>query len=126
MLSSIVHPKLLVNLPKIFNSLCTIEPETVTQDPNSGEETITYAPDALMRNIPCYVEPIPAAKEIRRPDQTIVTEAFVIVLKGYYERIDVEDQVRVLTGLQTDVYNILNVYYDDTATHTYLECEKVS
>lgn len=122
MLNSIFHPKLLQSIPKIFNSFCTIEPETTTLDPNSNEEIITYAPDKLMVAIPCYLEPATQI-EIRRPDQTIVENGWIITLQGYYPRIEVEDQARVNNY---QVHNILNVMHDDTKTHTYLHTEIVN
>lgn len=122
MISQLVHPKMLAALATIFNSQCTIEVETVTQDPNSGEETIIYVADPLMTAIKCYVEPNNQT-EVRRSDQTIVEKAWAICLSGYYPRIDVEDRARVNTGA---LHNILNVKHDDTNTVTFLDTEIIS
>jgi hypothetical protein len=117
----IVDPRLMRALGSIFNSLCTIAVETITQDP-SGEEIITYVADPLMTGIKCYVEPL-TQTEIRRPDQTIVERPFTIALQGYYPRIDVEDHAVV--GV-TQVHNILAVKHDDTNTITFLDTEIIN
>lgn len=105
-----------------FNSLCTIERITTTINPNSGEEVITYVGDPLLTNIPCYLEPYRPALEVRRPDQTIVTSAFHIALRGYFPQISVEDRARI----DTLVYNILNTDDDDTGTLTIILAEIIN
>lgn len=122
MLGVIVDPRLMRSIPKVFNSLGTIEAETTLQDPYSGEETISYIVDPLMSNIPCYVEPT-RQMEVRRPDNTIVERAWDICLQGYYPRIDVEDRI-VIDGAYN--HNILAVKHDDTHTVTFLTTEIVA
>lgn len=122
--NSIVHPRMMRELPYIFNSLCAIGHNVEGQD-ESGQETHTYPIDPSLVNIPCYVEPISGqqAGEIRRVDQTIVTEPFTIALKGYYPTINEEDQAIVDA---VDTYNVLFVRHDDTHTITFLDVEKVT
>lgn len=122
--SPLIHPRLMRELRNHHNSLCTIEINTEVQDPNSGEETTTYRADPLMTAIRCYVE-AQTRREIRRPDQTIVENAFVIQLAGYYPRIDVEDHAIIL-GATDQVHNILGVSHDDTQTITYLDTEIIN
>lgn len=109
-------------LRTIFNTLCTIETEQVTQDPNSGEETLSYIADQQMTAIKCYLEP-QSQVEVRRPDQTIVERPWAICLQGYFPRIDVEDRARLNTG---DLHNILAVKHDDTHAVTFLDTEIIN
>ena len=122
-MSAIVHSQMMHDLIRIFNALCTIETESVTQDPNSGEETISYAADPLMTSIRCYIEPTSPTTEVRRTDQTIVENAYNICLQGYYPHIDVEDRARLNDN---SVHNILAVNSDDTHTVTFLTTEIIN
>jgi len=122
-LGVIVDPRLMQKLPKHFNSLGTIEAESVIQDPYSGEESIVYTASLTMTNILCYVEPTSPTKEVRRPDNTIVETAWDICLKGYYPLIDVEDRIKI-DGVYN--HNILAVKHDDTHTVTFLTTEIIT
>jgi len=122
-LGVIVDPRLMVRIPKIFNSLGTIETETTIQDPYSGEESIVYTPSVAMTDISCYVEPVHPTTEVRRPDNTIVERAWNICLEGYYPAIDVEDRITIDN---TYHHNILAVKSDDTHTVTFLTTEIVT
>lgn len=123
--SRIAHNRMMTALPLIFSSLCTIGHEVIAQDPNSGQEIITYPADPLLTNIKCYVDPLSGrgTGEMRRTDQTIVSKPFTIALQGYYPTIDEEDQVIVDSSI---AYNILFVRHDDTHTITFLDVEKVT
>jgi hypothetical protein len=126
MTSHIFHPDLMRHLAQNrFGSTGTVQHGTITQG-SDGEPIVTYANDPLLTRIPCQVEPHRAQgdAEIRRPNNTVVTEPFDILLAGYYPRISVTDQLVVWPTQAT--HNILRVAHDDTRTYTTLVTEIVS
>lgn len=121
---ALIHPRMMTALVNHFPQQCSIGHETIGQNPDSGEEETTYPIDPGLTNIDCALEPQRGAGsgEIRRPDQTIVENPYVIALRGYYPTIDQEDHA-VIDGL---AYNILFVRHDATHTITFLDVERVN
>lgn len=123
MSSRIFHPNLMTHISRDrFASLADVERKTITTD-GFGEEIITYVPDADLLQIACQVEPRTnrTDSEIRRPDQTIVTQPFDALLNGYYPTINEADQLRVWP--REELHNILKVAHDDARAYTTLMTE---
>ncbi len=124
--SLIFHPRLMAHLAQNrFGSTADVQHKTITTD-SFGEEIITYVTDTAVTAIPCQVEPRTnrTDSEIRRPDQTIVTQPFDVLLNGYYPTIAVSDQL--LVHPREERHDILKVAHDDARAYTVLTTEIVS
>lgn len=106
-----------------FPARLTIEHGTATQD-SHGEEHIVYSPDPLLVSIAALVREHTGDQERRRPDETIITQTFDVLLNGSYPTITETDQL-VLTWPRLERHNILSVAHDPNGTYTTLETEIV-
>lgn len=110
-----------------FNSLCTLQDQITTFD-TVGEQIITYVDNALLRAIPCYIEPAGGAEvgralnEDRTAQSTTTLNRYVIALAGYYPNARQTQQASV----NGNSYNVLRIAFDDQKTETYLTVEIVN
>jgi len=114
------HPKLLDNLGSFFNSTCTIQEYTETQD-ELGEPIKTWLDKADHIDIPCAIAPS-GGQEVKRPDMTYVVSSHHLTLRGNYPAIT-EDMRAVVAG---KTYDILLVEHDSRGLMTRLTVQVVS
>lgn len=97
---------------------------STTTRSSSGAPIVTYQRDEQLAPIRLYKEPISSAvgQEVRRPDQTIITNGFNLMLDGYYPMIVVADVLRV----DDTNYNVITVKHDDSRTLTILTVEVIN
>lgn len=119
--ATLIHPQWSHSAPYHFNSLITLNSREVTQN-DYGEEEETFTENEASSPIRAYVEPVMSGEEVRRPDQTIVTEAWKISLEGYFPAVQLSDHV-VVDGKS---HNVLGVAHDDFKTITYLITEMIN
>lgn len=105
-----------------FNNIAKIEIAQITQDSTSGENTITYDRDPDLVAVPCQVDPQPAKAELRRPDLTLVSDAWQIMLNRYAPSITILSRV---TLTDATIHNVIKVSHDDSHSHTVLDTEIV-
>ena len=116
---SLMHPRLLSTLGRLYPSLCTVQTNTPVQD-TYGQPIEAWAALAGHVDLPCAIRPAPVAGgEVRRPDQTIVTAPYHVALPGYYSTIT--EAMRLTSGGRT--YNILRVEHDQMRQTTRLTAE---
>lgn len=113
------HPKLLDSLSSFFNSTCTIQEYTETQD-EWGEPIKTWADKADHIDIPCTIAPS-GGQEVKRPDMTYVVSTHHITLKGHY--LDITEAMQVVVAGKN--YDILLVEHDSHGKTTRLTCQVV-
>lgn len=124
-LSALIDPRLLTSLPDHFNSHVSVQRSQETR--NEDNEVITrYIDDEQLQYIACYIEygGMRGRGEQRTATQTIFTDAFQIVLTGYYPTITESTQVTVYETGQK--HNVLRVVHDDTKACTTLITELVN
>jgi hypothetical protein len=113
----LINSEIVSSIPFHFNSLAQLYRAEITL--NNYNEPITTYVQYNIAPIRCYIEPKTDSEEIRRPDQTIVTEPFTVSLQGYFPNINLTD-ILVINFL---TYNILGIVHDDHKTLTYLTVE---
>src|SRR3990172_12997961 len=117
---SFIHPDLMTHLAALasvspFPNLITRQIVVITYDPDTNEPIETPSIDPLIQNVAAYIEPISIhTGEIRKADQTIVTNGWEISLAGFYN-IDVDD---IVVDEFDNVYNVLHVSQDAFKTQT--------
>lgn len=120
---SLIDPRLMAHLARThFPNLVTIGELTTTYDA-SNEPIFTFAADNDLTDIAAYIEPVLSNQEIRREDQTVVTNAFNIVLAGSYPSIDEHNN---LTDDLGRVFNIISASIDGLRTQTIIVGELVN
>jgi head-tail adaptor len=118
--SQLIHSDLMLHLtPMHFNARAKIYSLTKTQS-DTGEETETFTTDDNVWAV--YISSPPANEEIRRPNQTIVTEAFQIGFAAYVPDLKLEDKIKV--GERW--YTVLGVSHDGHETKTIATAEIVN
>ncbi len=85
-MSSLFHPDMLERLADFFPALCTIQSQTETQDPVTGEISVTWANLAGHVDIPCAHGPS-GGEEVKLADQTYVVSNYRLALSGCYPTI---------------------------------------
>lgn len=117
----LIHPDLMTNLYRFFNSTCDIQTPTIVagdygnSDPSSWISTST--------NVDCVISRIKKGSqgnEVRRSDKTIVLHPYGIILDGLFT---VTEKDRILSD--GTAYDILSVDYDSKDTYTSLICELI-
>lgn len=121
--SPYADPRLMRSLANHFSRIGIRYTPTTTRT-GSGAAVVTYQRDQQLAPINIYKEPIASAvgQEVRRPDQTIVTNGFKLALNGYYPMIVVADVIRI----DETNYNVITVEHDDSRTFTMLTVEVVN
>jgi len=114
------HPKLLDSLGSFFNSTCTIQEYTETQD-EWGEPIQTWADKPGHIDIPCAIAPS-GGQEVKRPDMTYVVSSHYITLRGNYPAIT--EAMRAVVAGKT--YDILLVEHDSRGITTRLSVQVVT
>lgn len=99
-----------------FNTTVDIEESQPTEDPTTGERTNAFLPLADHDGIVAHIAPAPADMEIRRADSTIVTDARIITLKGYFPAI-LESHAVAANGRR---WGIITVAHDGQRAYTKL------
>lgn len=118
--TQLAHPHMLSGLSL---SVFTLEAEVYTQNSGTnvlGEPSNNVTTTGLL--IPCYVEPANATQEVRRPDGTVVLQAYNIALQGYYPFIGLNNLILI----EGRYYNVLGVGADHTHTITFVTAEIVN
>lgn len=115
----LVHPKMLDMLGDFFDSSCTIQEYTETQD-EWGEPIQTWVDKIGHVDIPCSIAPS-GGQEVKKADMTYVVSTHYIKLKGYYPEIT-EVMRAVVAGRN---YDILLAGHDSRAKTTRLTVEVV-
>lgn len=118
--SKVIHPDLLRSItPSHFPSQAKIYSYTITQN-DTGEEEEAYTTDDHVYAV--YVSSPPANEEVRRPNQTIVTEAFQLGFGAYVPQLKLQDKV----WIEERWYSILGVTHDGHKTKTVATAEIVN
>jgi head-tail adaptor len=119
----LIHPSLMQELTRThYPSRVTLQNATATYD-GANEKTETWANIGSLTSIAAYIEPVLGNQEVRRADQTIVTDAYNISLAGYYPTITEGQRIIDDHG---KIYNIISASVDDFSTHTIIVAERVN
>ncbi len=121
MTQRMIHPGLMTNLFRFFNSKCAIQNPTVTAGDYGETEPASWASSET--DIDCVISRIKGGSEgneVRRKDKTIVLAPYGIVLDGVFT---VTEKDRILSD--SVAYDILSVDYDSKSTYTSLICERI-
>lgn len=105
-----------------FASVGKIDIAQITQDPLTGENTITFISNPLYQAVRCQIEDHDNRTEVRRPDMTIAIYTVDIML----DRCIVELTVSSRITIDNMVYDILNISNDDSKSHTELVAEIIN
>lgn len=98
-----------------------IQSSTITFD-TSNEPTIVWADVSSLIGLTAYIEPFDGTEEIRKPDQTIITNGFHITIAGAY---NITEGQRAIDELE-NTYNIITASNDSFNQQTNLICEIVN
>jgi hypothetical protein len=124
MLAHLMHPEFMRYVSdRRFNAIARIQIASITQDSNSGENTITYASDPALTAVACQVDPVSSDAELRRPDLTLVDNGYSILLAQYAPTITIQSNVILDDGT---IHNVLKIAHDDSHSHTVLTTEIIS
>ncbi len=121
MTQRMIHPKLMTNLFRFFNSVCAIQNPTVTAGDYGETKPASWANQDI--DIDCVISRIDNSSdgnEIRREDKTVVLAPYGIVLDGVFT---VTEKDRILSD--NVAYDILSVDFDSKSTYTKLICERI-
>ncbi len=117
----LIHPKLMTNLFRFFNSVCAIQNPTIAAGDYGNTEPSTWANQDI--DIDCVISRIDSGSEgneVRRSDKTIVLHPYGIILDGVFT---VTEKDRILSD--SIAYDILSVDFDSKSTYTKLICERI-
>lgn len=120
----LIHPLMVDTVAKThFPNRIVIANATIVYD-SANEPTTVYIIDGMLGLIEAYIEPLisKVGQEIRRKDETIVSQAWNISLDGYFPTIDELDQATDEIGR---VFNIISTNFDAFHTQTNLVAEIV-
>jgi len=106
-----------------FNSIGNIDLAATSQDSTTGETVITYTSDPRYQGVLCQIEPNNSDEEVRRPDMTIVDNAWQIMLDRYAPDITIFSRLTTSDG---QVHNIIDVQTNNIHSHTKLITEVIS
>lgn len=99
-----------------FNTTVDIEESAPTENPTTGEQSNAWIPLEDHIGIVAHIAPAPADMEIRRSDTTLVTDARIITLKGYFPAIDKSHAV----AANGKLWGIITVAHDGQRAYTKL------
>lgn len=117
----LIHPDLMTNLYRFFNSTCSIQVPTLV--PGDVGETNDKTWADVTTDIDCVISRIKQGSsgyEIRREDKTVVLHPYGIILKGVYT---LTEDNRIVSNSQA--YDILAKDYDSKSNMTSLICEQI-
>ncbi len=117
----LIHPSLMANLYRFFNSTCAIQNPTVTAGDYGETEPASWSNQET--NIDCVISRIKGGSEgneVRREDKTIVLHPYGIILDGVFT---ITEKDRILSD--SVAYDVLSVDYDSKSTYTSLICERI-
>lgn len=122
-----IHPRLMAHLSarganSAYPNAITVQTSTRTYHADTNEPIETLADDAVMVDLPAYIEPIDAKMEIRRSDQTIVQNGFRIAIAGFYTL----TEGQTLVDESDNAYNIIMVSNDAFQTQTNVIAEIIN
>lgn len=119
---SIIHQRFMATVAQDhFPNTVKIQNPTIAYD-ESNEQVKVWVDDSDLKDLKAYIEPIDATQEVRKSDQTVVTNGYLITLADAY---DVAEGQRVVDEL-SNAYDILSASIDAFNTHTNLTCEIVN
>ena len=121
MTKRMIHPGLMANLFRFFNSKCAIQNPTVTAGVYGETEPASWTSSET--DIDCVISRIKGGSqgnEVRRSDKTVVLAPYGIVLDGVFT---VTEKDRILSD--SVAYDVLSVDYDSKSTMTSLICERI-
>lgn len=117
---SIIHPDFMRTVSEFHrNTLIRLYEVTITRNDFNEELRVPRLLDIVFY---AYIQLAKGDQEIRRADQTLVSEAYDVSCDGYYPQITVEHLINV----QGILHNVLSVRHDDTHTLTMLITEVVN
>lgn len=105
-------PRMATELGDFYPSLCSFQVSVDVIDPNTYEPTPGWIDVAGHVSLACAVAAT-SGQEVRRTDQTIVTNAFTISLPSDQSAI-AETMRAVVTGPNAGNYNVLSVQVEST------------
>lgn len=118
----LIHPDLMTNLYRFFNSTCAIQNPTIVAGDLGNSDPSSWASSET--DIDCVISRIKGGSdgnEIRRKDKTIVLHPYGIILDGVFT---VTEKDRILSD--SVAYDILTYDYDSKSTYTSLVCELIT
>jgi len=119
MIQRMIHPGLMPNLIRFFNSICAIQNPTIPTDGESDPSAWTNQ-DIDINCVISRIKGGSAGNEVRREDKTVVLHTYGIILDGIFT---VTEKDRILSD--SDAYDILSVDFDSKSTYTSLICERI-
>lgn len=119
MVSDLIHPAMLDELPDFFPSTCTIQTNAETVDAD-GVVIDSWSDLAGHVDIACSVTP-KSGEEVQQGDATYLAATDRIALQGYYSTIT--EKMRAVVG--TTTYDILKVDGSSHEVLTALICRRV-
>lgn len=132
--SPLVHPRFVLNrgrrgLGTHFHSRGVVQHPTVTYN-DVNEEIIRYEADDQLGELPCYREPAAGSQEANRPQNTLVTEAFNVIVLAHVPIVIGQDNNREPGTISTEdlllidgvAHDITGLAHDDTKTITVVSC----
>lgn len=120
----LIHPSMLSRLGNLYPSTCTIQVNTMTRDPDSGEPIASWANLAGYIDLACAVAPN-GGQEVQTVDQTIVLSDYTISLPEDMTAVEPAMQA-VVTGPNAGTYGILSVQTDSRGATSRMLVRKVS
>lgn len=121
-MGQIVHPGRLTALADFFPQTVTVQQDAGTTTDAAGQQVRNWQDVAGMTALPARISPPGRQEEIRRPDGTVVVDAFIVALRGVYE---LTPRQRLVDG-DGRVHDILAVDVDGQGTYTRLKTEIVT
>lgn len=119
---NLFHPKFMATVAQDhFPNTCKIQNPTIAYD-ESNEQVKVWVDDSELKDLKAYIEPIDATQELRKADQTIVMNGYMITLADAY---DIAEGQRIVDE-SSNAYDILSASIDAFNTHTNLTCEIVN
>ena len=124
---AVLHPRFMPEaMAQFYTSTIAIEAATVVQDPDSGQETPTWAEVSGLGAIPAAVAPLTIASvgngETDTVKQSFVVNAWQVSLNGYYPGIIPTMRARLDDGR---VFDIRGVEADSHLQMTRLKMQEV-
>lgn len=103
----------------------TVCDQVMVQDA-SGEPVLTYVDDPLLTNLDGYIEPVintTGASEVRRADETIVEQAYNIVIYRSIPNLTDSHSIRDARGR---IFNIINSGLGTSDQTTWILAERIN
>lgn len=125
-MSDLFHPEWSQHIARTHRTdKLTVCDQVLTQDA-SGEQVVSYIDDPLLTNLDGYIEPVintTGASEIRRADQTIVEQAYNIII---YRAITSLTDIHSVRDQRGRIFNVINSGTGTSDQTTWLLAERVN